>query len=62
MLRPNLRITPIQLACADPASFVGGGPDLITFSLVDEGIEDRDTPINGSSSARQQNTNLIAFC
>ena len=37
------------------ASFVRGGPNLITF-LVDEGIEDPNTDINGSSSARQRNT------
>ena len=43
--------------CADLESFVRGGPNLITFFfvcfLVDEGIEDPNTAINGPSSARQ---------
>ena len=37
-------------ACADPESFVRGGPNLIFF-IVDEGIE--DPAINGPSSVRQ---------
>ena len=32
-----------------------GGPNLKTFILVDEGIEDPNITINGSSSARQRN-------
>ena len=42
-------------ACANPESFVRGGPNLITFFLVDEGMEDQNTAINGPSSARQRN-------
>ena len=38
---------------ADPESFVRGDPNLITFFLIDEGVEDPNTAINGSSSARQ---------
>ena len=47
-----------EASCADPESFVRGGPNLITFFcvfLVDEGIEDRNTAINGPSSAHQRN-------
>ena len=40
------------VACADPESFVRGCPD---FFLVNEGIEDPNTTINGQSSARQRN-------
>ena len=45
------------LKCADPESFVRGGPNLIAFFfLVDDGIEDPNTAIiNGPLSARQQN-------
>ena len=42
-------------SCADPESLVRGSPNLITFSLVDEGIEGPNTDINGPSSARQRN-------
>ena len=36
--------------CADRESFVRGGPNLIAFFfLVDEGIEDPNTAINGPS-------------
>ena len=50
-------------ACADPESFVGGGPNLTFFfffwggggEVVDEGREDPNTTINGPSSARQRN-------
>ena len=44
--------------CADPESFVRGGPNLITFFfffLADEGKENPNTTINGPSSARQRN-------
>ena len=37
--------------CADPESYVRGGPTLIF--LVDEGREDQNTNIGGPSSARQ---------
>ena len=37
----------------DPESFVRGGENLITFFFVDEGTEDRNTAINGPSSAHQ---------
>ena len=44
----------VTQTCVDPESFVRGGPHLICFVVFvdDEGIEDRDTTINGSSSAR----------
>ena len=45
----------IMFACADPESFVRGGPNLITFFLVDEGMEDPNTAINGLISAGQLN-------
>ena len=49
----------------DPESFVRGGPNLITFFfsffLVDEGIDDQNTTINGPSSTRQRNAILMAF-
>ena len=41
--------------CADPESFVRVGPNLITFFLVNEGIEDPNITIKGPSSARQRN-------
>ena len=47
--------------CADPESFVKVCSNLITFFylfiylLVNEGIEDANTAINGPSSARQRN-------
>ena len=40
--------------CADPGSFVRGGPILALF-LVDEGREDPNTTMRGSSSARRRN-------
>ena len=40
--------------CADPESFVRGGPILISL-FVDEGIEDPGTTINRPSSGRQRN-------
>ena len=47
------------LPCADPESFVRGGPNMITFFiifyLVDKGIEDPNINVNGPSSARQRN-------
>ena len=49
-----------MLPCADSESFVRGGPNLITFFLVDEGIEDPNTAINGPSSARQRNAIYMA--
>ena len=47
--------------CADPESFVRGGPNLITFFLVVEGLEDPNSTINGPSSARQRNAIEMAF-
>ena len=44
----------VVLILADPESFVRGGPNLITFFLVDEGIEDPNITLNGPSSARQR--------
>ena len=40
----------IRSSCAGPESFVRGGPNLITIFLVDEGIEDPNTAINGPCS------------
>ena len=51
----NLQLIQVQ-PCADPESYVRGGPTLIF--LVDEGREDQNTTIGGPSSARQRN----AFC
>ena len=34
-------------SCADPESFVRGGPNLIPFFFLVEGIEDPNTAING---------------
>ena len=45
----------LKVSCADPESFVRGGPNLITFFLVVEGIEDPNITKNGPSSARQRN-------
>ena len=36
--------------------------DNVFFLLVDEGIEDPNTVINGPSSARQPNAIEMAFC
>ena len=42
--------------CADPESYVRGGPTLtLTFFLLNEGREDQNTTIGGPSSARQRN-------
>ena len=45
--------------CADPESFVRGGPTLtgffLFFFLVDEGREDPNTTISEPSSSCQQN-------
>ena len=49
------------MACADPESFVRGGPNFIKTFLVDRGKEDPNTAINGPSSARQRNAINIAF-
>ena len=46
----------MQVPCANPESFVRGGPNLITFFFCFvEGIEDPNITINGPSSARQGN-------
>ena len=53
-----------RLTCADLESFVRDGQNLITFFflfLVDKGIEDPNTALNGPSSARQRNAIEIAF-
>ena len=61
----NLTYSDTTSACADPESFVRGGPTLTSFSSVfliaDEGKEDLNTTISGHSSARQQNAIQIAF-
>ena len=41
-------------SCADPESFVRGGPTLTMF-LVNKGRKDPNTTISGPSSARQRN-------
>ena len=41
--------------CADPESYVRGGPTLTLIFVVDEGSEDQNTTIGGPSSARQRN-------
>ena len=50
------------ITCADPESFVRGGPTLtffffllFFFFLVDESREDPSTTISGPSEARQRN-------
>ena len=48
------RCNEYDLPCADPESFVRGGPTLTTF-LVDEGREDQSTTISGSLLVRQRN-------
>ena len=46
----------VIFTCADPESFVRGGPNLITFIfLVDERTENPNITVNGLSSARQRN-------
>ena len=40
--------------CADPESYVRGGPTL-TFFLVDEGREDQNNTLGGTSLPRQRN-------
>ena len=49
----------MRQTCADPESFVRGGP--IFFFLVDEGREDPNTTISVLSLARQQNAIKIVF-
>ena len=51
------------IACADPESFVRGGPNLTFFFcfLVVDGREDRNTTLSGPSSARQRNAIQMAF-
>ena len=39
--------------CADPGSFVRGGPTLTTFFLVDQGREIQNITISGPFLARQ---------
>ena len=52
----NIKLFNRTATCADPESFVRGGPNMITFFfLVDEGIEDPNTAINGPSSTRKRN-------
>ena len=49
-----VRVTRLDNSCADPESFVRGGPTL-TFFQVDEGRKDPKPTLSGPSSARQQN-------
>ena len=48
-------------SCADPESFVRGGPNLIKKKNGWWGIEDLNTAINGPSTARQRNAIEMAF-
>ena len=48
-------------SCADPESFVRGGPTRTRVFLVDEGREDPNTTISGPSSAHQRNAIKMAF-
>ena len=49
-------------ACADPESFVRGGPNLITiFFLVDGGIEGQKNTLIAPSLACQKNAFEMAF-
>ena len=41
--------------CADPESYVRGGPILTLMFLVEEGRGDQNITIGGPSSARQRN-------
>ena len=45
----------VLLSRADPEILSEGGPNFITFFLVDEGIHDPNITINGPSSAHQRN-------
>ena len=49
----------VSFPCADPESFVRGGPTLTTFFF--SSLEDPKTTKSGSRSARQRNANLMAF-
>ena len=49
------------ISCTDPESFVRGDPCGGCFFLVDGGIEDPNTAINGPPSASQQNAIEMAF-
>ena len=73
-MQVNLANFSTGTTCADPESFVRGGPTLTTIFLIDEGREDPNTTINGSTSAHQQtqfkwradvgptlNADLVAF-
>ena len=74
MLGPSLRMQkkleyPPGLSpgsCADPESFIRGGPNLTTFLFFlffrfDEGRKDQNTTFNRPSSTRQQNAIYMAF-
>ena len=57
-----------MLICADPESFVRGGPTLKSdnvffyfFSLIDEGRDDPNTTNCWQSSARQRNVIEMTF-
>ena len=60
--RSNILIIRL-VSCADPESFVRGGPTLTMFFFVflgDEGREDPSTTLSGQLSARQRNA--IKWC
>ena len=63
--RSALSSRSIRRTCADPESFIRGGP-LITFLFYLMGIEDPNTAINGVSLADRYdgstlNTGLVAL-
>ena len=50
-----------HFTCADPESFVRGGPIFDNVFLVDNEREDPNSTISGPSLARQRNANKMAF-
>ena len=65
MMKPSfIHVGLVYTTCADPDSFVRGGPTLTTFCcvfLVDEGRENPNTTISGSLSTRQRNAIKLRF-
>ena len=51
----------INIYISRSRKFFQRGPNLITFFLVDKGIEDTNTAIIGPSSASQRNAISMAF-
>ena len=58
----HILVMAAHLPCADPESFVRGGPTLTTFFfLVNEGRDDPNTTINGHHRPASE-TPFLAFC